>query len=556
MASHSEIALVDSTQLEPAPAPKTRKKRARGAPSRKAGKRSAARKQSKREPKTQPHGAGVFPVMKLRAVDFIDDGDAVTPRQSRTGKRNADTVGEEESRIIHKPPPGGAEIGGGQVFIGPGAALPTAIPAGGDDEPLVTDPELLELLEQLSTTIDTANTVLDTASDAPAEEGADSGPKPEPSPRSESEPDDSPPRAAEFAAPSSPEPSGRHRVMGFGIVANSAITGLVLAAGAAWLAYTNPWLLESLPGAPSGLEQTVSAHPVKNRSVSTLPDQVPNAAAATPGAAPALFTPPDDDPVPMETATAPAPLPEVTASRRIRVAAGQSVPLTITLPATPDQREISVMVQNVPKMAKLSAGKSLGAGNWLLDETQLNKLNLDTAAGLAPGNYHLEVIFVRSDGKVPETRKVSLTVQPAASEAAASAGLVKLAPETTSPDAGSAQTIFVRTGVAVKIPALSPGRAASAPENQASAAGTPEKPALTARQINTILTRGRTLLNEGDIAGARLLLEYAAERGSKMAMVKLGESYDPKYLAKLGARGVQPDTAQAAHWYNRASAAQ
>ena len=68
--------------------------------------------------------------------------------------------------------------------------------------------------------------------------------------------------------------------------------------------------------------------------------------------------------------------------------------------------------------------------------------------------------------------------------------------------------------------------------------------------------RGDTLLREGDVAGARLLFEYAAERGGKKAMVKLGESYDAKYLRKLGVHGIQPDDTQAAHWYERASEAQ
>ncbi|HDO52043.1 MAG TPA: hypothetical protein ENH05_04825 [Rhizobiales bacterium] len=558
MASQSEIALVGSAKLEATPANKTEKKRARSAQSRKDEKRSAARKKSKQESKTQLPGASIVPVMKLRAVDIVDDDNATAPQQGKTGERNTDTAGDEGSRIIQMPPLVSAEMGGGQVDISQGSALGIAMPTGDDGEPLVTDPELLELLEQLSTTIDTANTVLDAASGAPAEEGADFNPKPEPSPQPESEPDDPPPlAAAAFTVPSPPEPpSRRRRGPGFGIVVNAAVTGVILATGAAWLAYTNPWLLESKPGAPSELEQTVSAPPVGNPSEATPGDQVLKSVAATPSTAPAPTTsPPDGGPAPMK-ATAP-PAPAAAPGRRIRVAAGQSVPLTIALPATPDQTEISVMIQDVPNMAKLSAGKNLGAGNWLLEETELNKLTLNTTDGLAPGNYQLDIIFVRSDGKVPETRKVSLTVQPAASKAAASAAPVKLTPETASPDAGSVQTTIVKTGVAVEIPTASPKRgAAPAPEKQASVAETPGKPALSVEEVGSILTRGGALLNEGDIAGARLLFEYAAERGSKTAMIRLGESYDPKYLEKLGARGVLPDSAQAAHWYNRASGAQ
>ena len=188
-------------------------------------------------------------------------------------------------------------------------------------------------------------------------------------------------------------------------------------------------------------------------------------------------------------------------------------------------------------MAKLSAGKSLGAGNWLLEENRLNKLTLNAGEELAPGNYQLEVIFVRSDGKVPETRKISLSVQPAASEASASASAVRPAPETASPDPASPGMSIVKTGVAVGVPAASREPAAAKQENVAIVADTPKLPQLSKSEIRTILTRGGALLSEGDIAGARLLLQYAAERGSKTAMVKLGESYDPKYLEKLGNRG-------------------
>ena len=70
-----------------------------------------------------------------------------------------------------------------------------------------------------------------------------------------------------------------------------------------------------------------------------------------------------------------------------------------------------------------------------------------------------------------------------------------------------------------------------------------------------LLTRGDSLLREGDVAGARLLLEYAANSGSKQAMIKLGNSYDPEHLSKLGVFGVQPNEARAVLWYDRAAKA-
>ncbi len=554
MASHSEISLVNPAEPEATPVPKPGKKRARNAPSRKTGKQSTARKKSKQYPIEQPASGSVVPVMKLRAVDIVDVGNTMATQHAKTGEQDSELAGDERSHIFQMPPPVAGEVGGDQVNTGPGPDQGIEIPTGADGEPLVTDPELLELLEQLSTTIDTANTVLEVASGAPAQEGADFNPKPEPLPQPEPEPDDPPP-AAQGAAPSPPEPAARRSNLGLGLVANAAITGLILAAGTAWLIYTNPWLLDGQPGTPAELEQTVSAPPVEGRSEPAPAAEVLKNTVTTPNKDSAPFAPPNEDPAPMETATPPAPSPDATATRQIRVSAGQSAPLGIALPAMPDQTEISVMIRDVPEAAKLSAGRSLGAGNWLLDETQLNNLNIVTGEGLAPGAYQLEVIFVRSDGKVPETRNVSLSVQPAASEASASASAVNPAPETAGPDTGNPGMSIVKTGVAVAVPAAPRGPPVAA-KPLSTVAVTPELPQLSKSEINSILTRGGKLLNEGDIAGARLLLEYAAERGSKTAMVRLGESYDPKYLEKLGAQGVQPDSAQAALWYNRASVAQ
>lgn len=80
-------------------------------------------------------------------------------------------------------------------------------------------------------------------------------------------------------------------------------------------------------------------------------------------------------------------------------------------------------------------------------------------------------------------------------------------------------------------------------------------PTISLTEVRTLLTRANSLLEQGDVAGARLLLDYAAQHGSKRAMLKLGETYDPDHLSKLGVRGVLPDQDQAALWYDRAAKA-
>jgi uncharacterized protein len=81
---------------------------------------------------------------------------------------------------------------------------------------------------------------------------------------------------------------------------------------------------------------------------------------------------------------------------------------------------------------------------------------------------------------------------------------------------------------------LGPALATSAPSNE-----------------GRLLARGVTLLQAGDISGARRILEYASER-SGVAAFKLAETYDPRQLAQWPVRGVQGDWSKSQALYGRA----
>jgi TPR repeat protein len=67
-----------------------------------------------------------------------------------------------------------------------------------------------------------------------------------------------------------------------------------------------------------------------------------------------------------------------------------------------------------------------------------------------------------------------------------------------------------------------------------------------------MLKRGESLLVEGDIASARLLLQRAAEAQDARAAFTLAASYDPIELKRLGVLGAVPDVTKARDWYERA----
>lgn len=67
------------------------------------------------------------------------------------------------------------------------------------------------------------------------------------------------------------------------------------------------------------------------------------------------------------------------------------------------------------------------------------------------------------------------------------------------------------------------------------------------------MERGQTLISAGDIAGARLAFEYAAQRGSAEAMFAFAQTYDVDMLAEWNVIGIKPDAKIALEWYGRAA---
>jgi hypothetical protein len=72
-------------------------------------------------------------------------------------------------------------------------------------------------------------------------------------------------------------------------------------------------------------------------------------------------------------------------------------------------------------------------------------------------------------------------------------------------------------------------------------------------EIAALYRRGEQLIQQGDIAAARLMFARAAEVGDARSALALGASYDPDVLRKLGVLGVAADPVLAREWYSKAS---
>ena len=70
-----------------------------------------------------------------------------------------------------------------------------------------------------------------------------------------------------------------------------------------------------------------------------------------------------------------------------------------------------------------------------------------------------------------------------------------------------------------------------------------------------LMTRARLLLGQGDIGGARAVLERAAASGNAVALFALAETFDPAILSTWGTHGTRGDVARAHALYEQAYAA-
>jgi hypothetical protein len=143
----------------------------------------------------------------------------------------------------------------------------------------------------------------------------------------------------------------------------------------------------------------------------------------------------------------------------------------------------------------------------------------------------------------PPLEPVVTDARPAGPDLAETASAV--APGEARPEARRTRTAAL--GQTPPIPAVQPA-VPSAPPIDAPA----PTPQASAIEADWLIARAQGQIAQGDISGARLLLERALEGGSRKAAFHLAETYDPRQLAAWRAFGIRGDPARARKLYARA----
>lgn len=92
----------------------------------------------------------------------------------------------------------------------------------------------------------------------------------------------------------------------------------------------------------------------------------------------------------------------------------------------------------------------------------------------------------------------------------------------------------------------------AAPASGGVSASPTDNPATKATPDPALLARGDAAFAKGDLAAARLFYERAANAGDAQAALRLGQTYDPAFLAQIKGERVRPNASAAVRWYLQA----
>ncbi|HUC51729.1 MAG TPA: hypothetical protein VMA30_20280 [Xanthobacteraceae bacterium] len=179
-----------------------------------------------------------------------------------------------------------------------------------------------------------------------------------------------------------------------------------------------------------------------------------------------------------------------------------------------------------------------------------------TEGPTAPAASNATAVASASNKDVPASPPPAEDVHPVVAQAHAAAAYVAQRDTAAVPAAKVDQA-------PVQIPsptAAAPQKSQDAPaqtaatEPPASQKDASEGRTLDHKEIATLVDQAETLVRSGDLSGARVLLQRAAEAGDANAALELAGTFDPKVLRELGAIGIAADPARARKWYERAAA--
>jgi hypothetical protein len=204
-------------------------------------------------------------------------------------------------------------------------------------------------------------------------------------------------------------------------------------------------------------------------------------------------------------------------------AAATPIPMQIKLgPRATDEYKF-IMVKGLPQGFKMSAGFPTKDA-WLVSVTDADGLHL-IPDGDFSGELNLQFLLFKGKDSIPETQVVTVRIEPRGGGIGGSVSIPTNASSApVQPDAQAADNTSAK-----------PKRGVSQDEE------------------DVAMKRAAELLQQADIAAARLLYEVMAMKGSAKAAFAMGQTFDPDFLSQFPIEGLKPNIQQARKWYKQAT---
>jgi hypothetical protein len=184
-----------------------------------------------------------------------------------------------------------------------------------------------------------------------------------------------------------------------------------------------------------------------------------------------------------------------------------------------------------------------------------NLIGLGAGAGATALTLVLGLAFWSPMEKAPTPGK-PLVSQPVFVASSAPARPRAATPPATTPAVDKDDAALAKLAIALKSDtSAAPASSKGATRSLTIAATSPAAPGSASDMARRLCAQGLVALAAGDITGARLYFERAADAGDARALMALGTTYDPATLARMGALGIKGDAGKARNYYARALAA-
>ena len=217
----------------------------------------------------------------------------------------------------------------------------------------------------------------------------------------------------------------------------------------------------------------------------------------------------------------------------IRITEGGETALPVQIKSrAPLPGRAMVLIRGLPTDFTLTPGRMFESGVWAVPAADIAQLKIVSGPQAVSGQLPLTLSLVLLDGTVLAGSTVEVVVGQEADDklAEASQQAMQIAPETQA-TVGELQPAGGRTPFSQSAVASLPAPTPAAPRPPPPAAKLPVL-SVPAEEEEERLKSGQAALGLDDIAGARLIFEYLANRGSAAGAYRLAQTYDPKALAR------------------------